>query len=235
MSNRKRILLKLSGEALAGDEKFGIKPEILDQMTSEISEVIASGTTVAIVIGAGNFFRGSLGEKLGIERVQGDHMGMLATVMNSLAVHDSLKQKGIDARVMTAIEMNEVAEKYVISKALNHLDKGRVVIIGGGTGHPFFTTDTAAGLRAIELKADVLLKATRVDGVYTGDPEKDSNAVKIPEISFSDVLHKKLGVMDLTAISLCMENNMPIVVFNLFDKGSLKKIIDGKTIGTKIQ
>jgi len=230
----KRVLLKLSGEALAGDAKTGINPDILSQMAEEIKEVVALGVELAIVIGAGNIFRGSLGEELGIDRATGDHMGMLATVMNALAVQDALQKIDVPARVMTAIEMNEVAEPYVIQKAQSHLRKGKVVIAAGGTGHPFFTTDTASSLRAIELKADVMLKATRVDGVYTSDPEKDASAEKIDDISYMDVIKNQLRVLDLTSVSLCMDNDLPIIVFNLFNRGSLKRIILGEKIGTII-
>ena len=230
----KRILLKLSGEALAGHDKTGINPGIIHQIASEIKEVSELGVEVAMVIGAGNIFRGAMAESLGINRSTGDFMGMLATVMNSMAVENTLEKMDQPTRVLSAIEMKHVAEPYTIQKAEDHLKKGRVVIAAGGTGHPYFTTDTAASLRAVELGADLLLKATRVDGVYTGDPEKDKNAEKINEISFIDMITKQLKVMDLTAISLCMDNNLPIVVFNLFEKGSLKRIILGENIGTKI-
>jgi uridylate kinase len=230
----KRILLKLSGEALAGHDKTGINPEIIHQIASEVKEVSTLGVEIAMVIGAGNIFRGAMAESLGINRSTGDFMGMLATVMNSMAVENTLEKMDQPTRVLTAIEMKHVAEPYTIQKADDHLKKGRIVIAAGGTGHPYFTTDTAASLRAVELGADLLLKATRVDGVYTGDPEKDKNAKKIDKISYIDMITQRLKVMDLTAISLCMDNNLPIVVFNLFDKGSLKKIILGENIGTKI-
>ncbi len=230
----KRILLKLSGEALAGDGKSGINPEIINQIASEIKEVAQIGVEVAMVIGAGNIFRGAMAEALGISRSTGDFMGMLATVMNSMAVENTLEKMNMPTRVLTAIEMKHVAEPYTIQKAEDHLRKGRIVIAAGGTGHPYFTTDTAASLRAVELGCDVLLKATRVDGVYTGDPEKDPSAQKIKEISFIDMIKQQLRVMDLTAISLCMDNNLPIIVFNLFEKGSLKRIVLGENIGTKI-
>ncbi|MCP4129891.1 MAG: UMP kinase [bacterium] len=230
----KRLLLKLSGEALAGDAKTGINPEIVRQVALEIKEIHSTGVEIAIVIGAGNIFRGSLGEELGIDRRKGDYMGMLATVMNSLAVQDALEKAGVPARVMTAIEMTEVAEQYVIPRAVRHLEKGRVVIAAGGTGHPFFTTDTASSLRGIELGADLFLKATRVDGVYTSDPEKDENAKKIDSISYIEVIQKQLRVMDLTSVSLCMDHKLPIIVFNLFNKGSLQRIVSGEKIGTTI-
>ena len=229
-----RILLKLSGEALAGQAKTGIDPEILNQVAREISAINALGVEVAVVVGAGNIFRGSLGEELGIERATGDAMGMLATVMNSLALQNALAQTDTPARVMTATQMQEVAEMYTIQRARRHLEKGRVVIAAGGTGHPYFTTDTASSLRAIELGAEVMLKATRVDGVYTSDPEKDPKAEKIEKISYHQVISDQLRVLDLTSVSLCMDNNLPIIVFNLFEGGSLKKIVTGEQIGTLI-
>jgi uridylate kinase len=233
-SGYNRILLKLSGEALAGDKKYGIDPAIIKSIASDIKDIRTLGIQVAVVIGAGNIFRGSLGVELGLGRVTGDNMGMLATVMNSLAFRDILNGIGVDARVMTSVGMNEVAEKYTIDRAQRHLNEGKVVIAAGGTGHPFFTTDTAAGLRAVELRADVLLKATRVDGVYTSDPEKDPDATKITEMSYIEYISKKLRVMDLTAVSLCMDNKMPIIIFDLFRKNSLNDIVLGQDIGTKI-
>ncbi|HOD13298.1 MAG TPA: UMP kinase [Spirochaetota bacterium] len=230
----RRILLKLSGEALAGDAKSGIDSGILSGIAEEIRDVQRLGVEVAVVIGAGNIFRGTLADSLGIKRVTGDHMGMLATVMNSLALQNALENIGVPARVLSAFEMKEIAEPYIIRKALDHLDHGRVVIAAGGTGHPFFTTDTAASLRAVELEADVLMKATRVDGVYTSDPEKDPGARKIDALPFIDVLTGQLAIMDFTAITLCMDNNLPIVVFNLFRRGSLKKIVSGGSVGTLI-
>ncbi|HPJ36762.1 MAG TPA: UMP kinase [Spirochaetota bacterium] len=230
----RRILLKLSGEALAGPDKTGINPEVINQIAAEIKEVSDLGVEVALVIGAGNIFRGAMADSLGISRSTGDFMGMLATVMNSMAVENTLEKMNKSTRVLTAIEMKHVAEPYTIQKALDHLKKGRIVIAAGGTGHPYFTTDTAASLRAVELGADILLKATRVDGVYTGDPEKDSSAEKIEEISYIEMIKRQLRVMDLTAISLCMDNNLPIIVFNLFEKGSLKRIVLGESVGTKI-
>lgn len=230
----RRILLKLSGEALAGDAKTGINAGILSGIADEIRDVRGMGVEVAVVIGAGNIFRGNLAESLGIKRVTGDHMGMLATVMNSLALQNALEAIGVQARVMCSFSMKEIAEPYIIRKALDHLEHGRVVIAAGGTGHPFFTTDTAASLRAVELDAQVLLKATRVDGVYTGDPEKDPAAKKIDTISYIDVLKGRLRIMDFTAVSLCMDNNLPIIVFNLFKRGSLKEIITGGPVGTII-
>ncbi len=228
----RRILLKLSGEAMAGDGKTGHDPVILGNLAREIKEVHLLGVEVALVIGGGNIFRGSMADSLGITRITGDYIGMLATVMNSLAVQNNLENIGVPARVMCAFSMKEIAEPYIIRKALDHLEHGRVVISSGGTGHPFFTTDTAASLRGIELGADILLKATRVDGVYTSDPEKDPGAKKIDSISYIDVLKEQLGVMDFTAVSLCMDNRMPIIVFNVFMKGSLKKIVTGEKVGT---
>lgn len=230
----KRILLKLSGEALAGSDKIGINPAFVKQISEEIYDIVSYGVEVAIVIGGGNIFRGSLGEDLGIDRTTGDHMGMLATIMNSLAIQVVLEKLNVPTRVMTAIEMNEVAEPYLIQKAISHLNKGRVVIAAGGTGLPYFTTDTAASLRAVELKTDVLIKATRVDGVYTGDPEKDKNVKKIDSISYIDVIKQQLRFMDLTAISLCMDNKIPIVVFNIFKKNSLQRLILNENVGTRI-
>jgi len=230
----KRILLKLSGEALAGQDKTGINPDVIQQIATEIKEVSDLGVEVALVIGAGNIFRGAMAESLGINRSTGDFMGMLATVMNSMAVENTLEKMNKPTRVLTAIEMKHVAEPYTIQKALDHLKKGRIVIAAGGTGHPYFTTDTAASLRAVELSADVLLKATKVDGVYTGDPEKDPNAEKIVEIPYMEMIKRQLRVMDLTAISLCMDNNLPIIVFNLFERGALKRIVLGEAVGTKI-
>lgn len=230
----RRILLKLSGEALAGDGKAGLDPVVLNNLALEIKEVHELGVEVAMVVGGGNIFRGTMADSLGIKRVTGDHIGMLATVMNSLAVQNVLENNGVPARVMCSFSMKEIAEPYIIRKALDHLEHGRVMISSGGTGHPYFTTDTAASLRGIELEADILLKATRVEGVYTSDPEKDPGAKKIDSVSYLDVLKDQLGVMDFTAISLCMDNRMPIIVFNVFKQGSLKKIVFGEKVGTLI-
>jgi uridylate kinase len=230
----KRILLKLSGEALAGEKKFGLEPSILRSVASEVEKVHNLGVQVVIVIGAGNFFRGTIGETLGINRITGDHMGMLATVMNSLAMKNELTKLNVPTRVLSAIEMNEVAEPYIIEKAVNYLERNEVVIASGGTGHPYFTTDTAASLRGVELGVDILVKATRVDGVYTADPEKDSSASKITSVSFYDVIKHRLRVMDLTAISLCMENELPIMVFDLFEENALSRICSGEIVGTLI-
>src|SRR3990167_5875081 len=228
----KRILLKLSGEALQGEFQFGIEPKILTIIALEIKEIQEMGAETAIVIGGGNIFRGNVAENFGIERVTGDYMGMLATVINGLALQDVLEKVGIITRVQTAIEMKELAEPYIRRRAMRHLEKGRVVIFAGGTGNPYFSTDTAASLRAMEIGAHVILKATKVDGVYSSDPMKDPRAKKFPEITFIDVLKKGLKVMDSTAVSLCMDNNLPIVVLNLMGKGNVKKIIEGKKVGT---
>ena len=230
----KRVLIKISGEALSGSAKAGIEPAILNNLAADIREIASMGISAALVIGAGNFFRGTLGEELGIERYTADYMGMLATVMNSLAMKSVLEKQNIPAVVMSPIAMNEVAEHYTIRSALSLLDNGTVVIAAAGTGHPYFTTDTASALRAIELKCDVMLKATRVDGVYTGDPEKDPAAKKMDSISYVEIIEKRLRILDLTSVSLCMENNLPIIVFDLFKKDSLKKIITGEKIGTLI-
>ncbi|MBP7736824.1 MAG: UMP kinase [Spirochaetes bacterium] len=230
----RRLLLKLSGEALAGKAKSGIDPAILSGIAGEIRDVQQMGVQVAVVIGAGNIFRGKMADSLGLKRVTGDHMGMLATVMNSLALQNALESIGVNAVVMCPFSMMEIAEPYIIRAALSHLDSGSVVIAAGGTGQPFFTTDTAASLRAVELETSVLLKATRVDGVYTGDPEKDASAKKIDAISYIDVLKGQLRIMDFTAVTLCMENNLPIIVFNLFNRGSLKRIVTGERVGTLI-
>ncbi|TAL31760.1 MAG: UMP kinase [Spirochaetes bacterium] len=229
-----RILLKLSGEALAGDEKAGINPAVVARIALEIAEVHRTGVQIAMVIGGGNIFRGTTGKALGMDQATGDSMGMLATVINSLAVQDALEKNGVPTRVMTAVEMRSFAEPYIRRKAIRHLEKGRAVIIAAGTGNPFFTTDTAAGLRAIEVGAQVLLKATRVDGVYDSDPEKNPRAVKIASIGYREVIERQLRVMDLTAISLCMDNKLPIIVFNLFNHGSIRRIAAGEELGTRI-
>ncbi|MBN1501424.1 MAG: UMP kinase [Spirochaetes bacterium] len=230
----RRIMVKLSGEALAGSMKNGINPDIVKRLAAEIKEAHDTGVQIALVIGGGNIFRGTLGESLGMERTQGDYMGMLATVINALAMQDALEQIGISTRVLTAIEMRSVAEPYIRRRAIRHLEKNRVIILAAGTGNPFFTTDTAASLRAIEIGAEVLMKATKVDGVYDKDPVKHSDAVKIEQISYQEVVEKKLRIMDLTAISLCMDNQMPIVVFDLFRENSIKEILNGEKIGTII-
>ncbi len=228
----KRILLKLSGEALMGERQYGIDPDRLAEYADEIKVVVDKGIEVAIVIGGGNIFRGLSGASNGMDRVQGDHMGMLATVINGLALQSALEIKGVQTRLQSAIMINEVAEPFIRRRAMRHLEKGRVVIFGGGTGNPYFTTDSAAVLRAIEIEADVILKGTRVDGIYTSDPEKDKHATKFDTISFQDVLTKGLKVMDTTAFTLSQENELPIVVFDMNKKGNLLKIVSGENIGT---
>jgi uridylate kinase len=230
----KRIMVKLSGEALAGDGKMGFDTSIVGKLAQEIKAAREMDIEVALVIGGGNFFRGSFGETLGIERATGDYMGMLATVMNALAMQDSLEKIGVPTRVMSAIEMRAIAEPYIRRRAIRHLEKGRVVILSAGTGNPFFTTDTAASLRAIELGAQILMKATKVDGVYDKDPAKHGDAVRIEKIPYIDVIQKQLRVMDLTAISLCMDNKLPIVVFNLFADDSILRVARGEDVGTTI-
>jgi uridylate kinase len=230
----KRILLKLSGEALMGEKQYGIDPKRLSTYADEIKEVVDKGIEVAIVIGGGNIFRGLAGASDGMDRVQGDHMGMLATVINGLALQSALELKGVQTRLQSAIQINEVAEPFIRRRAMRHLEKGRVVIFGGGTGNPYFTTDSAAVLRAIEIEADVILKGTRVDGIYTSDPEKDITATKFDTISFQDVLTKGLKVMDTTAFTLSQENELPIVVFDMNKKGNLLKLVSGENIGTVV-
>lgn len=230
----KRILLKLSGEALMGKKQYGIDSDRLAEYALEIKEVVEKGIEVAIVIGGGNIFRGVAGAATGMDRVQGDHMGMLATVINGLALQSALENQGVQTRLQSAIKINEVAEPFIRRRAMRHLEKGRVVIFGGGTGNPYFTTDSAAVLRAIEIEADVILKGTRVDGIYTSDPEKDKTATKFDSISFADVLLKGLKVMDTTAFTLSQENELPIIVFDMNKKGNLLKIIDGQNIGTVV-
>jgi len=230
----KRILLKLSGEALMGKKEYGIDNKRLEEYAEEIKEVVEKGIEVAIVIGGGNIFRGLTGAASGMDRVQGDHMGMLATVINGLALQSALELKDVQTRLQTAIKINEVAEPFIRRRAMRHLEKGRVVIFGGGTGNPYFTTDSAAVLRAIEIEADVILKGTRVDGIYTADPEKDADATKFDTISFKEVLNKGLKVMDTTAFTLSQENELPIVVFDMNKKGNLLKIVNGQNIGTVV-
>ena len=230
----KRVLLKLSGEALMGNRQYGIDPQRLSEYAIDIKEIVDEGIEVAIVIGGGNIFRGVAGASNGMDRVQGDHMGMLATVINGLALQSALENEGMPTRLQSAIKINEVAEPFIRRKAMRHLEKGRVVIFGGGTGNPYFTTDSAAVLRAIEIEADVILKGTRVDGIYTADPEKDASASKFSTISFEDVLSKGLKVMDTTAFTLSQENELPIIVFDMNKKGNLLKIISGEQIGTTV-
>ena len=229
-----RILLKLSGEALMGSRQYGIDPQRLAEYAQEIKAVTDKGVEVAIVIGGGNIFRGVAGASKGMDRVTGDHMGMLATVINGLALQSALEDADIPTRLQSAIKINEVAEPFIRRKAIRHLEKGRVVIFGGGTGNPYFTTDSAAVLRAIEISADVILKGTRVDGIYTADPEKDKLATKFDFISFEEVINKGLKVMDTTAFTLSQENNLPIIVFDMNKPGNLLKVVTGENIGTKV-
>jgi len=231
----KRVLLKLSGEALQGSESYGISLNVLETISEEVVEIQALGIETAVVIGGGNIFRGVAGAAIGMDRSTADYMGMLATVINALALQDSLERRGVMTRVQTALEIKQVAEPYIRRKAIRHLEKGRVVIFAAGTGNPFFTTDTAATLRALEIGADVILKATKVDGVYDRDPVKHEDAVKFEELSYMEVLRKELKIMDATAISLCMQGNIPIVVFNLFERGNIKRIIMGEEIGTTVR
>jgi uridylate kinase len=231
----KRVLLKLSGESLQGRGKFGVSIDVLENISQEISDIHKLGIEIAIVIGGGNIFRGIAAAGSGMDRSTADYMGMLATVINALALQDSLERLGINTRVQTALEIKSVAESYIRRRAIRHLEKGRVVIFAGGTGNPFFTTDTAATLRALETGAEVILKATKVDGIYDKDPLEFKDAVKFKELSYMDVLKKEIRVMDATAISLCMQGNIPIVVFNFFDFGNIKKIIMGEEIGTIVR
>src|ERR1700756_5710136 len=230
----KRVLLKLSGEALMGDKGFGIDPDVVRRLATEIKDVHGLGVEIAVVIGGGNIFRGLAASAQGFDRVSGDHMGMLATVINSLALQDALEKIDVYTRVQSAIEMREVAEMFIRRRAFRHLEKGRVVIFGAGTGNPYFSTDTAAALRAMEIKADVILKATRVDGIYDADPEHVTNAKFFAQISYRDVLHQNLKVMDATAISLCMDNGMPIVVFNMNQHGNIKRVVLGERVGSTV-
>ncbi|RMF20860.1 MAG: UMP kinase [Bacteroidetes bacterium] len=231
----KRILLKLSGESLLGRQSFGIEPEMLNHYAAQIKELVDIGVQVAVVIGGGNIFRGLQAHKSGIERVQGDYMGMLATVINGMALQSALESKGVYTRLVSAIEMKEIAEPYIRRRAIRHLEKGRVVIFSAGTGSPYFTTDSAAALRASEINADVILKGTRVDGVYSADPEKDPSATKFERISFAKVIALGLNVMDMTAFTICRENNLPIIVFDINQKENLRRIIQGEHIGTIVE
>jgi uridylate kinase len=231
----KRILLKLSGESLMGEQKFGIEANMLRHYAEQIKQLVDEGIEVAVVIGGGNIFRGLSAEKSGIERVQGDYMGMMATVINGMAIQSALETIGLHSRLISAIEMKEIAEPYIRRRAIRHLEKGRVVIFAAGTGSPYFTTDSAAALRANEIKADVILKGTRVDGVYSADPEKDKTAVKFDHISFAKVIAMGLNVMDMTAFTLCQENNLPIIVFDINDASNLIRIVRGEKIGTLVE
>jgi uridylate kinase len=229
-----RVLLKLSGEAMMGSQEYGIDPLVVQTVAQEVQEVRALGVEVAIVIGGGNIYRGVAASAKGMDRTSADHMGMLATVINSLALQDSLEKMGVFTRVLSAIEMNRIAEPYIRRRAVRHLEKGRVVIFAGGTGNPFFTTDTAAALRAMEVKSQVILKATKVDGVYDSDPMVNPKAKKFEKLSYIEVLNLGLRIMDATAISLCMENRLPIIVFNLAQRGNIKRVVLGRKIGTII-
>lgn len=230
----KRIMLKLSGEALMGDQSFGLDPAMLQHYSQEIKAITDLGVQVSIVIGGGNIFRGLNADSSGIERVQGDYMGMMATVINGMALQSTLEGIGLYTRLISAIEMKQIAEPYIRRRAIRHLEKGRVVIFCAGTGSPYFTTDSAAALRANEINADVILKGTKVDGIYNADPEKNPSAEKFDRISFSKVISMGLGVMDMTAFTLCQENNLPIVVFNITKAGNLKRIVQGESIGTLV-
>ena len=230
----RRVLLKLSGEALAGERGFGIEPSIVDRLTEEIRSVSEMGVSLGVVIGGGNIVRGALASQKGMDRVQADYMGMLATVINALALQDLLETKDVETRVMTAIRMEELAEPYIRRRAMRHMEKGRIVLFAGGTGNPYFSTDTAAALRAIEMEADVVIKATKVRGVFTADPTMDPEAEFIPSISFHEVMTRELAVMDTAAVSLCKENRLPIIVLNLEDRGAVASAIRGEPVGTLV-
>ncbi len=229
-----RVLLKLSGESLMGDRNFGIDAQMLERYAKEIKEITDIGVQVAIVIGGGNIYRGMNEAETGIERAQGDYMGMLATVINGMALQASLEKAGVNTRLQSAIKMEQIAEPYIRRKAIRHLEKGRVVIFGAGTGNPYFTTDTAGSLRAVEIAADVILKGTRVDGIYTADPEKDPTATRFETLSFTEVISRNLKVMDMTAFTLCQENNLPIIVFDMNKSGNLLNVVTGKKVGTLV-
>lgn len=230
----KRVLLKLSGEALAGERGFGIEGSVVDHLTNEIRSVAGMGIALGVVIGGGNIVRGAMASKQGMDRVQADYMGMLATIINALAVQDLLEHKDVDTRVMTAIRMEQLAEPYIRRRAMRHMEKGRVVLFAGGTGNPYFSTDTAAVLRAIEMEADVVIKATKVQGVYTADPVKDPSAEFIPEITFQEVVQRELAVMDAPAVSLCKDNDLPIIVLSLDEPGAVAAAIRGERVGTLV-
>ena len=232
----KRILLKLSGEALLGNQQYGIDPSVLEQYAKEVKSIVDAGVEVAIVIGGGNIFRGVQGAQGGVvDRATGDYMGMLATMMNAMAIQGSFEKFGMTTRLLSAIKMEQIGEPFIRRRAMRHLEKGRVVIFGAGTGNPYFTTDTAASLRAVEIEADLVIKGTRVDGIYDSDPEKNPNAIKYNEISFKQVYDLGLQVMDLTAITLCQENNKPIVVFDINTPGNLLKLMNGESVGTLVK
>ncbi|MBP6153600.1 MAG: UMP kinase [Chitinophagales bacterium] len=230
----KRVLLKLSGEALMGDQQFGIQSETLSIFADEIKEVVEAGYEIGIVVGGGNIFRGLQAGNIGIERAQGDYMGMLATVINGMALQGALESKGVYTRLMSALNISQVCEQYIRRKAMRHLEKGRCIIMAAGTGNPYFTTDTAAALRANELEVDVILKGTSVDGIYTADPKKDASATKFDTITFDEVMIKNLRIMDQTAFALCKENKMPIIVFNIKERGNILRILKGEKIGTLV-
>tara|TARA_B100000123_G_C25722206_1_gene425124 strand:+ start:102 stop:809 length:708 start_codon:yes stop_codon:yes gene_type:complete len=230
----KRVLLKLSGESLIGDNDYGIDSKMLSRYAQEINSIVDSGMQIAIVIGGGNIYRGVQSEGAGFDRVQGDYMGMLATIINGMALQSALESINIPTRIQTAIKMEQITEPYIRRRAIRHLEKGRVVIFGAGTGNPYFTTDTAATLRAIEIEADIILKGTRVDGIYSSDPEKNNDAKKYNTISFEEVFNKKLNVMDMTAFTLCKENKLPIKVFNMNKQGNLSKVCNGENVGTLV-
>jgi uridylate kinase len=231
----RRVLLKISGEALAGEQKFGISPPVVDRLTDEVRRVHDMGVALGLVIGGGNIVRGTLASQQGMDRVNADYMGMLATVINALALQDWLERKGVDTRVLTAIRMEQLAEPYIRRRALRHLDKGRVVIFAGGTGNPYFSTDSAAVLRGIEMEADVIIKATKVEGVFTADPVKDPTAQFIPEITMLEAISRELGVMDAAALSLCKENDTPVVVLNLDEPGAVPRVVQGERVGTLVR
>jgi uridylate kinase len=230
----RRVLLKLSGEALMGEGVFGIDPEVVRVLSDELASVHALGVQLALVVGGGNIFRGVKAASAGMDRVSGDHMGMLATLINSLALQDQLEQRGIQTRVLSAIEIRQVAEPFIRRRAIRHLEKGRVIILAAGTGNPYFTTDSAAALRAMEVKAEVLLKATKVDGIYSADPVETPTATRFARISYREVLERGLKVMDATAISLCMDNKLPIIVFNIRQDGNIRRVIQGEPIGSTV-
>jgi uridylate kinase len=230
-----RILLKLSGESLMGDRNFGLDPKMLTQYALDIKSIVELGIQVSVVIGGGNIYRGMNESETGIERAQGDYMGMLATVINGMALQASLEKNGVKTRLMSAIKMEQIAEPYIRRRAIRHLEKDRVVIFAAGTGNPYFTTDTAGALRAVEIQANVILKGTRVDGIYTADPEKDPTATRYESISFAEAISKELKVMDMTAFTLCQENNLPIIVFDMNKPGNLLDVVSGKTVGTIVQ
>ncbi len=235
MLKYKRILLKLSGEALAGNQKFGISSEVLDNFARQLKEVHDLGVELAIVIGGGNIFRGIAGQEQGFDRATGDTLGILATIMNAIALQNSIEKMGVPTRVLTAVQMPEIAEPYIRRRAIRHLEKGRIIILAGGTGNPYFTTDSGGALRALEIGADILAKGTKVNGVYDKDPQKFADAVKYDNISFDETLSKDLRVMDAAALSLCRENDLPVIVFNILEDGNIKKMVNGEEIGTIVK